>query len=403
LEPQWNPRRYADFGLTAKSLTELSVRKCSPKSARYEIWDTRVAGLGLRVSPSGIKSYFVSYRFGGVRKRHTVGRHPEVSLNAARTRALEIRAMVSRDEDPEPKEFDRHSSFEETLPLFINLHCELKNKPSTIASTRRLLERECLPIWKNKPVADITRREVNLVLDKMVARGSAGAANKARAAMSKFFRWCVSRDLIASSPCEGVEPPTTTKKRERVLDDDEIVAVWNAADQAAYPFGIIVKLLLLTAQRRSEVSGMRWSELDLKGQMWTLPSERTKNSVEHHLPLSPTACQILRNTPNFGHDLLFPARGRKGTSFSGFGKCKERLDQAIQIPHWTLHDLRRTATTKMAELEVMPHVAERVLNHSSGQLGGVAGIYNRHKYLNSMRLALFAWDDHILTLLGANK
>jgi len=338
----------------------------------------------------------------GERRRDTLGRFPDITLGDARAKALSMRALIANDIDPSAEKHDEKIAFADALPMFIKMHCEMHNKPSTIISTRRLLERECLPVWKRRPVVKITRRDVNAILDKMIARGSPGAANKARAAMSKFFSWCASRDFIPSNPCDGVKAPTRTRKRDRVLDDSEIAAVWQAAQATGYPFGTIVQILLLTAQRRGEVSQMQWDHIDFENEIWTIPGELTKNGEPQHLPLSPAVLNILRGIHRHHDRLVFPARGNEERCFSGFGKSKARLNAMLNIPHWTLHDLRRTATTKMAELDVLPHVAERVLNHTSGTFGGVAGVYNRYKYLNSMRLALFSWDDHIQKLVASS-
>ena len=391
--------------MTKQAFTDLAIRRLRSQQERFDLWDTNTSGLGLRVFPSGAKSFFMSYRINGERRRDTLGRYPDMRLGDARAKASAMRALLHKDIDPRDEDPNRPLTFGEALPQFITLHCEQKNRPSTIKATRRLLERECLPAWCNRPVAKITRRHINTVLDKVIDRGSTGAANKVRAAMSKFFRWCVSRDYITSSPVDGIEPPSRTNKRNRVLSDQELKAVWQAASATPYPFGPIVRLLLLTAQRRSEVTRMEWHQLDLKKAIWELPGELTKNGEEHHLPLSPLAVSILKDLPQLHDRFVFPARGNDDNCFSGFGKCKARLDLATEaldpefsVAQWTLHDLRRTASTGMASLGTPPHVVERVLNHTSGTFGGVAGIYNRFEYVDEMRDALNLWEAHILAL-----
>jgi hypothetical protein len=180
--------------MTKQAFTDLAIRRVRPRDQRFDLWDSTTDGLGLRVFPSGTKSFFMSYRLNGERRRDTLGRYPDMTLGDARAKAHAMRSLLHQGTDPKDEDTNRPLTFGEALPQFITLHCEQKNRPSTIKATKRLLERECLPSWRNKPVAKITRRNVNAVLDKVIARGSTGAANKVRAAMSKFFRWCVSRD-----------------------------------------------------------------------------------------------------------------------------------------------------------------------------------------------------------------
>ncbi|MCH7558876.1 MAG: SDR family oxidoreductase [Planctomycetes bacterium] len=181
----------------------------------------------------------------------------------------------------------------------------------------------------------------------MVERGSGGAANNAYAAISKFFNWCLSRDLIEISPCVGIARPTKRNTRDRVLCDDELKTLWPAVQAAGYPFGQIVQLLILTAQRRGEVTSMEWDDIDWEAKLWHIPEERTKNGRPHTVPLSAPALVILKSVPAIHERLLFPARGKTSTYFSGFGRCKERLDKLLNINPWCLHDLRRTAATGM--------------------------------------------------------
>jgi len=232
----------------------------------------------------------------------------------------------------------------------------------------------------------------------MVARGSGGAANNAYAAISKFFNWCASRDLITASPCIGVERPSKKNSRDRVLSDSETSAVWSAASEVGFPFGNIVQLLMLTAQRRGEVATMERDHIDWDERIWHIPEELTKNSRPHAVPLSPYVLSIIEAVPMLHARFFFPARGSTTTCFSGFGRSKERLDKELSIKPWILHDLRRTTATGMAGLGIQPHIVERVLNHSTGQLGGVAAVYNRFQYIDEMRDALEKWSEHVLSL-----
>lgn len=387
--------------MTGVNLTDLKLRKLKPSTERIDVWDARVQGFGVRVAPSGTKTFVFMYRLYGKKRRMSLGRFPTMTLANARAKAHELRALVEKGEDPHTPRPTRNDSFAAALDDFLELHCARFNKPSTQRTTKSLLTNECLPPWGDRPVSSITRQDINAVLDKMVARGVPGAANHAYAAMSKFFSWSLSRDLIVANPFIGVARPAKLIARDRVLTNAELKAVWSAATDTGYPFGNIVQLLILTGQRRGEVANMQWDHLDVDDAVWSIPAALTKNSQPHTVPLSPPALEILQSIPRLHEQFVFPAKGRTNTSFSGFGKCKQRLDLLIAAANqeplapWKLHDLRRTADTGMAALGTQPHVIERVLNHISGTFAGVAGTYNRYDYLDEMRDALKQWADHV--------
>ena len=205
------------------------------------------------------------------------------------------------------------------------------------------------------------------------------------------------RGYITQSPCSAVRPPGKILSRNRVLTEDEIRNVWSCVHQMEFPFSPFVKLLLLTAQRRSEVIGMRWSELNFLERVWTIPAERNKKGREHAVPLSATAMTILLSLPKVHPIYVFPS-SRGDRSASGFSKWKAKFDSICPVADWTLHDLRRTAATEMARLGVDLHIIERSLNHLSGALGGVAGIYNRFNYREQIRDAFEKWDRQVIAI-----
>ena len=252
-----------------------------------------------------------------------------------------------------------------------------------------------MPKWKKYALAEIRKHDVLRVIDGIIKDGKPSAANHAFAAIRKFFNWCVERGLLDVSPCLGIRRPAKNNSRDCVLTDVELSTLWQASKVQGYPFGIIFKLLALTTQRRGEIVGMGWSELDLSEGLWTIPGARTKNGSPHLVPLTPMAIGILQNLPQFSTDLIFPAKVKLDRPYSGYSKGKRTLNANADLRDWTLHDLRRTAATGMAKLGVAPHVVERILNHSSGTFGGVAGVYNRFGYLKEMREALELWEDHL--------
>jgi integrase len=203
--------------------------------------------------------------------------------------------------------------------------------------------------------------------------------------------------LVEHNPVIGTRKPVGNKPRERVLSDEELVAIWNACRDDDY--GRIIRLCILLAARRSEIGGMAWSEVDLERAVWTLPSARSKNDRKHVLPLMPMALAIIRSMARLAsRDQLFGVYASGG--FQGWDKGKIALDARSGISDWTPHDLRRTAATRMADIGVQPHIIEEILGHVSGHKGGVAGIYNRSSYQAETKRALGLWEDHIRTLIA---
>jgi integrase len=289
------------------------------------------------------------------------------------------------------------------------------------------LEHDVLPRWGERPIRSITKQDVNDLLDAKASRrerprkgtkgGAALQSNRTLTRMRTLFAWAAVEDLIDADPSAGVLPRGEERDRDRVLSDTEILWFWRATDQVGWPFGPIGKLLLLTAQRLSEVASLRWAEVNLEKRTWTIPRERTKSDRAHVVALSGPAVEILEGLPRFG-DLVFPTR--VGTPISSFSKPKARLDASMTaqlreaagkpdavLPEWTLHDLRRTAATVMVErLKTAPHVVDRVLNHQSGAIRGVARIYIRGEYADERKAALEAlghWIESLVRPGGAGN
>ncbi len=379
-------------------LTDIKLRKLKADSTkRTEIWDAKLPGFGVRISPLGTKSFVLMYRFKGKQRRQTLGRYPIMSLAEARKEAQAILYKSGMGEDPAPLKTNetKPGSFAQVMQDFLIMHCERENKPSTVRSTKQLLAREFLPHWKDSHIQEIEKKDVLTILDALVARGVPGTANHAYAAIRKFFAWCNERDLVDQNPCADIKRPAKIKTRDRVLSYDELTRIWHTVAEQGYPFCPIVRLLMLTGQRRGEVANMHWAHVDLEARVWELPKEMTKSHRAHIVPLSETCCTIIEGIPKIHETFLFPAAGSDTTTFSGFGKCKRRLDMASGVSDWTLHDLRRTAATGMAQMGIAPHIVEKVLNHATGTFSGVAGVYNRFGYVDEMREALTKWDAKI--------
>jgi integrase len=240
------------------------------------------------------------------------------------------------------------------------------------------------------------------VLDKLAGDGKAPIAGRTLAYGRACYGWALKRRRLLVNPfaglpvIEGAHP-----SRDRVLTDAEVGAIWRASGSMGLPFGPLVRLLLLTGQRREEVAALRWSELSADLSIWTLPGARTKNGRAHVVHLAEPARAILASVPRIvGQDLMFSVTGT--TAPSGFSKAKLALDAAIamelgaEIAGWRFHDFRRTAVTWLAGAGFPPHVADRLLNHVGGSIQGVAAIYQRSEFLAERKAALVAWSAHVL-------
>jgi integrase len=220
------------------------------------------------------------------------------------------------------------------------------------------------------------------------------------AAIKKLLNWALDRGYVEVNPIAGMAAPGKKVARERVLHDHEIQSLMRAAEAEGYPFGTIYLVLLYTAQRRGEVSGMRWSEIDRQRGSWTIPSHRSKNGMAHEVPLPAPVLELLDSVPRFLHsDYVFTTTG--ASPVSGFGRAKDRIDAQIGAKDWWVHDIRRTAASGMARLGVAPHVIEKVLNHKTGQISGVAAVYNRYGYENEKGAALQFWAKYLGKLAAA--
>ncbi|NOE32174.1 site-specific integrase [Ruegeria sp. HKCCD7318] len=367
-----------------KKLTSRYVATVTaPGPKRLEVYDQTLSGFGLRVSLAGRKTWFCSPRVDGRVRRLTIGTYPALSLADARQKAQEQLRNAQLGLEPEPKA----DTLGDVVPQFVELYAKPRNRGWR--TQERLLMHHWKPLF-DVPIDQIKRADAVRVLDSIVASASAGSANNAMAVFKKLMNWCVDRGMIDANPIAGLKTPRKPVARDRVLSDRELEAVWSAADKDAYPFGPLVQVLILTAQRRAEVGEMRWSEIDFETSTWTIPAGRAKNGIAHDVPLSPAVLDILQNVPRFaGSNFVFTTTGT--TPVSGFGRLKERLDREVGFSDWWFHDLRRTAASGMARIGVAPHVIEKVLNHKTGVISGVAAVYNRYSYADEKREALEKW------------
>ena len=391
-------------------LSRQSVAKLALPDGKAEliVFDEDLPGFGLRIRAGGKRTWLAQYRLGTKQRRLSLGSTDAVDPDEARRRAKAALARVSLGEDPAVAKAEataaRAVTIRSVLPAFFS-HVEPRQAATHHADVRRYMDKHWRPLL-DLPLASINRARVAARLLEIAGEHGPFAANRARAALSRFFSWAIGEGVAHDNPILGTNKPAVEIARERVLEDAELGLAWTHAGPGHYQ--AIARLLILTAARRDEVAGMAWSEIT--GSTWTIPAERAKNGKPLILDLPPAAMAILGSVDRReGRDLIF---GSRDGPFSGFGKPKVALDarmlaalQAVHgpkttLPPWRLHDLRRTAATRMADLGVQPHVVEALLNHISGSKAGVAGIYNRATYREEKRAALLMWADHVLALVG---
>ena len=386
-------------------LTKRVVDAIAATNTDQFIWDTGTKGFGLKVTPARRKVFIFQYRTGGrgtPTKRVTIGTFGELTVDQARASARRHAGVVAEGRDPRAElrqqddlqRLDAQNTFEALITAFIEQYA--KGSQRSWRDTERLLRYDAVGAWGRRPAASLTRRDVNSLLESVKSRAPI-TANRLLAALRKMFKWAAATGRLDVSPVSGIPLPTAEKSRDRVLNDEELVGVLSAADVLDYPFGPFVKLLFLTAQRRREVAGLRWSEIT--GDVWTIPGARTKNGRAHIVHLSPPALAVLSSIPRHGDsNLVFTTNGR--TPISGFSRAKTKLDAASGVEHWTFHDIRRTVTTGLANLGHPPHVADKILNHTTGAISGVAAIYQKAEFLGERKKALDDWGEHVTTLLN---
>jgi integrase len=379
-----------------------------------------VPGLFLRVRKGGSRTFIIKWRQGAMQRRAVVGKVGVINLDEARKAARKLIVGIDEGNDPvalkAKARVDDQQLFEKLAQDYLNVR-EKDLKPGSFDQYQRHLRLYSKP-FNRVSVSKIDRALIAAEL-RNIARDRGGVtANRTRSTLSDFFAWCIGEGYREENPVIGTNMAPTNGSRERVLTDDELVWVWQAADPTN-DYGRIVRLLMLTAQRRDEIAALSRSEVkeSQRGQrLIDLPAERTKNSRPHMIPLSEAACAILDGTLQVdGREFYFGIAER---GFTGFSRAKAAMDARIAeglppggvMPHWTLHDLRRTVATVMGDkLGVLPHITEAILNHistaASGK-AGVAGVYNRALYLTEKQQALEAWEGYLLALLaraeGAN-
>jgi integrase len=414
--------------MAVANLTKRTVDAAKPAAKDVFLWDDELRGFGLKVTPKGSKVFVLQYRLGGrgaPTRRFTIGRYGPWTPQAAREEAKALLVKVDKGIDLSQEKADRER---ETVDLAFNKYADLflaeyvrQNWRASYADAERIFRLHLKPALGRKPLPALRRTDITAVFDG-IPKAQTALRRKVHAVLSRFFRWAVGRGDIARSPLEGMEAPPAPASRDRFLTDDELRLAWLAAGDLGYPFGPLYRLLILTGQRREEVSALDWKELDRSAATWRIPASRAKNNQATVVHLSAPAVAVLdliadgEKWPKRG--LVFSTTGE--TPVSGYSRAKSRLDAAMlkiaakeaeaagdvspDLAPWRVHDLRRTLATGMQRLGVRFEVTEAVLNHVSGAQAGVAGIYQRHSWEPEKRDALNAWAARVERLVnGSNE
>ena len=395
-----------------EQFTDKMIKALKAKDHIYDVREQN--GFTIRVFPSGVKSWAFLYTYNGRKRRMTLGNYKTMSLAEARIKHGDAYKMLkSEDKDPAQvqqleKAENRDSS---TVNGLIDEYIEKWAKPRKRSwkEDKRVLDRDVKPIWGKRKAKDITKRDVVILLEDIVKRGAPIAANRAFACIRRMFNFAVERDIITGTPCTTIKAPSKENQRDRCLTTDEIKSFWRAMEIAPMSAAtkIALKLQLVTAQRKGEILGAEWNEIDLETRWWIIPDSKAKNGIHHRVALSELAIELLKELKKLNNKSrwLFPSdAGKSHMRGESIGKAVRRSDVEVfrkaKINHFTPHDLRRTAATHMTEMGISRLVVSKVLNHIDSS---ITAIYDRHSYDAEKRNALESWGKRLSQLIDSSK
>ena len=373
-------------------LTDRFCDRAKSTSVQTDYFDENVSGLALRVSAKGVKAWTLHFTGPtGKRARITLGRYPSTSLANARALALDAKAAVADGRDP--RGAGDEMTVNDLAARYVEMHVAGLRSADEI---KRRIYRNIVPVIGNVKLSELHRRDATRVVDAVTKRNAPGEAMKCFEDLRAMLRWAVSRGDLDHNPIEGMRKPPGSKPRERVLSDDEIRTLWNSLPQALArnpEHQRVIKLCLVTGQRVGEVVGMTQSELDRKHKVWKLPGARTKNGHPHTVPLSALAIELIGKSDT---EQVFP-----NPEPLAIAQTIYRFQDRFGIPHWTVHDLRRTALTHMAKLGVAPIVLGHIANHRTTTKAGMTlSVYVHHAYEKEKREALELWADRLQGIIA---
>jgi integrase len=388
--------------MATQNLTVRSIEGLKPGRTRYEVFDALTPGLAIRVTPSGHKSWVLLYRYHGRLRRLTLGRYPDRKLAEARVEAVNARGRVLNDADPAAEKQDERATYGDTVGALYDLYRKATERKRSWPEQRRIFENEVLPAWRHRRVADMTRRDIRMLVDRK-AETAPIMANRILARVSRLFSFAVERDWIEANPALRIVKPGDEKSRDRVLSRDELCELWTALHQTeakdangkrlprlSETLNDAFIVMLLTAQRCGEVCRMQWREVDLATGWWTIPGDVSKNHDPHRVPLTALALEVLQRR-RFGADDRYVFSNHRCTCVSARAKkAASTLSKGLSFDY-RAHDLRRTAASFMGEAGVDRFHIAHVLNHRSVTHSTVTAIYDRYRYDKEKRAALETW------------
>ncbi len=418
------------------NLTDRKIASLKPGNELTEWFDESTPGFGIRVSPKGKKTWFVMYRFAGLRRRYKLGRYPDVSLEKARTKARKALSEVSDSKDPVQEKKAEEAlikrerleakTFSELSKLYIEEYAKL-NKRSW-EEDERIIDKLLKPEFGSLNVKEIVRSHVRSFLRNMAVKTPV-QANRSQACLRKIFNWAIKEEIVdmEGNPAAGISSPGGREKpKERNLSDDEIKAVWNELEKDSTAPKKALQLILLTGQRPGEVVGLPWEEINLNDALWMLPGSRAKNGLTNIIPLSNQAIRIIekqrealesqmkkrekRRQKVSQSAFVFPCRHLtkdKPMTVYAIDQEAQNISKDLGIPGFAPHDLRRTCSTKLGEMLIPGHLIDRITNHKP--TGITDRVYNKYDYLREKQEALNAWGARLsrivtnLELVGTTK
>lgn len=389
------------------ALNYAAIKKLEAKPQRYEVYDSVVSGFNVRVYTSGLKTYSLMYRVGTKQKRITIGKVGELSLADARKKALEYRALIKDNIDPQ-KIREANKKEAERKPLTVReLAAEFeaghfdKLETSTRKVYKSTIQRGIVDAIGFKTIEDLTRRELKRFLKTFADKGQTTHGNRVHAVLSKMLNFAVDEEIIEANPIAGLNKLSSEDSRKRIYSDEEIRALWGAIEMEDAPAQGMLKMLLLTGQRRGEVAGMEWEHIDESKRVWFIPAENTKNGKEQAVPLCPDAWAIIEKMHGFnpGNKYVFNSAHKADTQIGAFTRLSNRIRRNSGVNDFRIHDFRRTVASHLAEIGTPRHVLKKVLNHATGTASDITNVYDRYEYLNEKRAALTLWSEALQAII----
>jgi integrase len=389
--------------------TDRQVKALKPQESRYEAWETNGKGLGIRVAPTGRKSWIFMYRFEGRSRRMTLGSYPSTSVAEAHVSHSKARNLLDRGQDPGAKLVDqkRRERNSSTVIQLAEEYIERWAKPTKRSwlKDQQALAKDVLPYIGRCKAKDVTRRQIIHLLDQVVERGSPIQANRTLALVRKMFNFAINRDIVEFNPCQALSAPEKERRRDRVLSDQEIAYLWNGLEKSRFSLCIAnaIRFQLLTAQRKGEVISAEWGDIDLVNGWWTIPAEKSKNGLSHRVPLSSSAILVLEEQQRETIETRWVFPSPKGGQPLGGTAVNHALKRNMELyseEPFVPHDLRRTAASHMTSLGVSRLVVSKVLNHAEP---GVTAVYDRHSYDREKIEALDLWRIKLQQIVASEQ